>query len=60
MCWIERGSPVPAGVLMLDYLVCDLFTILTTLSCHRMMKLRVNVISLIIIRLFETEFVFVT
>ena len=54
----RHGSLAPAGVWTLDYPVCDLLTILITLSCHLMIILWVVVINLIIIRLLKTEFFF--
>jgi hypothetical protein len=56
--WRRHGYLAPAWVWTLDYSVCDLLTILTTLSCHLTIILWVIVISLIIIRLLKTEFVF--
>ena len=56
--WERLGSLAPAGVWTLYHPVCDLLTILTTLSCLLLIILWVIVSSLIIIRLLKMEVAF--
>jgi hypothetical protein len=58
MFWRRHGSLTSAGVWTLYHPVCDLLTVLTTLSCLLMIILWVIVSSLIIIRVLKTEFAF--